>query len=38
MWKMLRDLFSDVVRYEKWDHSAERLKLERERLRLGLEK
>ena len=34
-WKMLRELCGDVVALRKGDHSAERLKLERERLRLG---
>lgn len=35
-WKTLRELCSDVVVLRKGDHSAERLKLERERVRLGL--
>lgn len=35
-WKTLRELCSDVVALRKGDHSAERLKLERERVRLGL--
>ncbi|MDA0578186.1 MAG: hypothetical protein O3B24_08810 [Verrucomicrobia bacterium] len=30
-WKTLRELCSDVVALRKGDHSAERLKLERER-------
>lgn len=37
-WKVLRELSSDLVALRKGDHSAERLKLERERLRLGIER
>jgi hypothetical protein len=37
-WKALRELCSDLVALRKGDHSAERLKLERERLRLGLDR
>ena len=32
-WKVLRELCSDIVALRKGDHSAERLKIERERLR-----
>jgi hypothetical protein len=35
-WKVLRELCGDLVALRKGDHSAERLKLERERLRLGI--
>jgi hypothetical protein len=35
-WKMLRELCSDLVALRKGDHSAERLKIERERLHWGL--
>lgn len=35
-WKMLREMCSDLVALRKGDHTAERLKLERERLRLGM--
>ncbi len=34
-WRVLRELCGDVIALRKGDHSAERLKLERERLRLG---
>lgn len=34
--KMLRDVCSDLVALRKGDHSAERLRLERERLRWGV--
>ncbi len=35
-WKVLHELCADVVALRKGDHSAERLKLERERLRWGI--
>jgi hypothetical protein len=35
-WKMLREVCSDLVALRKGDHSAERLKIARERLRWGL--
>jgi len=34
-WKKLREACSDLVALRRGDHSAQRLKLERERLRLG---
>ncbi len=35
-WKMLHELCGDIVALRKGDHSAERLRFDRERLRLGL--
>ena len=34
-WERLRELCRDLVALRKGDHAAERLKIERERIRLG---
>jgi hypothetical protein len=37
-WRLLREMCGDIVELRKGDHSAERLKIERERLELEKEK